>query len=307
MMYYFAFKGKARFINYINNYRTIKYFKENPDYDVFHPTYHSSYFSSFIKKKPCVITIHDMIMEERPEEIPGSKKYINQKKQIAKFATAIITPSIYSKEKILEHYSFIKPENVYVVNHAPPQKKKPIKLNIDINSDFILYVGSRLKYKNFHKLILAFASAIQNKKVKLLCIGGGKFTKDEKELITNNNLDGVIIQVNSNDEQLAWAYTNALAYICPSEEEGFGIPVLEAFNYSCPVLCSNKASLPEVAGNAAYYFDPNNIDEISYSLREVISNKTLQNKLVFLGKKQLSNFSSKKNCQQIVNVYRNVK
>ena len=89
----------------------------------------------------------------------------------------------------------------------------------------------------------------------------------------------------------------------PSLYEGFGLPILEAFHFKVPVACSNTSSFPEVAGNAAAYFDPLSIESIAAGIKSALANKT---QLIAAGTKQLSKFSWETTAQKTLEVYKSV-
>ena len=95
----------------------------------------------------------------------------------------------------------------------------------------------------------------------------------------------------------------ASAFVYPSLYEGFGLPILEAFYHKTPVACSNTSSLPEVAGDAAIYFDPYNIEQMAKAITEAIKNRQ---KLVELGTKQLAKFSWDKCAKETLEVYKSL-
>ena len=109
-----------------------------------------------------------------------------------------------------------------------------------------------------------------------------------------------------NDSELVYLYENAIALIFPSKYEGFGLPILEAFASDCPVLASNTTSLPEVGGNAAKYFDPNDIDSMRTAILDVVENQNIRKKLIIKGHKQLSKFSVEKTAKETFNLYKKV-
>ena len=99
------------------------------------------------------------------------------------------------------------------------------------------------------------------------------------------------------DEELKWYYENARAYTFPSLSEGFGLPSLEAMAHGCPVVSSNATCLPEVCGDAAHYFDPEDIHEMAQKIDEVISNEALRKKLIEKGYENIKRFSWRKFAQ----------
>jgi len=104
-------------------------------------------------------------------------------------------------------------------------------------------------------------------------------------------------------QTLAKLYSQASAFVYPSLYEGFGIPILEAMSFGCPVVCSHTSSFPEVAGNAAEFFDPYDIESIANALEKVLFDSDLTKKLVELGKARVKNFSWEKCAEQTHSIY----
>ena len=140
----------------------------------------------------------------------------------------------------------------------------------------ILYVGGRGKYKNFKNFIKAF---IINNKLKdefnIVCFGGGAFNKNEINLFISSGIIEKIRHVEGNDHELAMLYNTSACMIYPSLYEGFGLPIIESMAIGCPVLASESKPIKETGGNAAIYFDPNEIEDISLKLENFLyqSNK----------------------------------
>jgi glycosyltransferase involved in cell wall biosynthesis len=303
----FKMRGIARVIRSTNRvYSRIKL--RYADYDVFHPTYYDPYFLNSIGDKPFVLTIHDMIHEKFPElqfKFDPTPKW---KRKLAIKADKIITISENSKKDILECYQ-ISEDKIIVIHHGAPKKiDTDILLNESlIVGDFILYVGSRIGYKNFRKFIFGIETIIKsNPNLNLLCAGGGNFTHDEITLFKSLNIENQIFQKNLNEVELAKAYSCAIVFVFPSLYEGFGLPILEAFLYDCPLVCSNTSSFPEIAGKAAEYFDPNSIECVKLAVKKVLNNSTRRNQLIELGREQLKKFSWEKTMRQTLAVYESV-
>ncbi len=145
-------------------------------------------------------------------------------------------------------------------------------------SGYILYVGGRGWYKNFPRLIEAYSdSDYLRRNFRLVCFGGGHFSSSELQLLANLGLTENIVHRVGDDRRLAVYYRHAIAHVCTSLYEGFGLTILEAMGCGCPVVSSDRASLPEVGGDAALYFDPENVEQIRAVLEETLSKEsTLQ-------------------------------
>jgi glycosyltransferase involved in cell wall biosynthesis len=105
---------------------------------------------------------------------------------------------------------------------------------------------------------------------------------------------------------LAKYYAAAEAFVYPSLYEGFGIPLLEAMECSCPVLCSNNSSLPEVAGDAAIYFDARDTQDMSNAMLRVVQSSGERHRLISLGKRRVKQFSWDICARQTYAVYEKV-
>ena len=110
-----------------------------------------------------------------------------------------------------------------------------------INRPYLLFVGHRGGYKNFRRFLQAYATSkrlVQD--FDVVCFGGFEFSSDELTFISSLGLtSNKVRRISGDDQVLANLYLNAAAFIYPSLYEGFGIPLLEAMSYQCPVVCSN--------------------------------------------------------------------
>ena len=192
--------------------------------------------------------------------------------------------------------------------HGGP-KKRSISETPIINNPYFLFVGSRLKYKNFFTLLEAFSLYNKgHKDIKLICTGC-PFNKDEYEFIRQNNLTDNVAQMFVSDEELLNLYSNAIAFIYPSLYEGFGLPILEAFSCGCPTILSNCSCFPEIGGQAALYFNAKeNAKENLFKQLEYVSslNENERNILVQKGYERLSHFTWEESAQKLCNVYKSV-
>lgn len=277
------------------------------DFDVFHPTYYDTYYVHAIQNKPYVLTVYDMIHEVYSEQFLASS-ISALKNLLIKNASKIIAISESTKNDII-HFCNINPDKIDVIHLSTSLTANMVatKLEINLPSKYLLFVGNRTSYKNFYFFLQSIKNVlIKDRDLKVLCTGG-LFTNDEiaffKHLDVLENMQHYYVK---KDEELAYLYKNAIAFVFPSLYEGFGIPVLEAFSCGCPALLSNTSSLPEVGGNAAAYFDPKNYAFIEKTVEDVVYNVDKQNELKNLGYKRLKDFSWEKTANQTIDVYKSV-
>jgi len=137
---------------------------------------------------------------------------------------------------------------------------------------FLLYVGHRMCYKNFGVLLEAYGGWRQRKDVDLVVVGGKKWSAEERQQLARFAIAEHVHAVGPVDDvTLARLYNQAVAYVCPSLYEGFGIPLLEAMACGCPVVSSRIPSSRELAGDCAVYFEPTAVDGLVAALDTAVS------------------------------------
>ena len=273
-------------------------------YDIFHPTYYSPYFLPFVKsrKRAFVLTIHDMTFERFPQDVLIYDRTIPHKKKLIKEADHIIAVSENTKRDIVELLG-TDPSKISVVHHGilPGGTAAP-----QLFDRYILYVGERKGYKNFFPWLSAIRGLlVLDPTLKIVCTGSS-FSTAEREMLQKWGVANSIVHIAANDAEMASLYRHALCFVFPSLYEGFGIPILEAFSNNCPVCLSNASCFPEVAGDAAMYFEPQNAQSMYDTLKEVISSATLREELRTRGAERIKEFSLRKMVRQTCDVYRKV-
>lgn len=257
---------RQRFINY----------RTNCPHDIFHQTYYNKY-----PRKPgemIVVTIHDMIHELYPENFPSIDNTSENKQYTALNSDGIICISQSTKRDLIERFN--APENkIKVIYHGNSLKLNVTEPAIHKNP-YLFYVGVRKGYKNFDALYKAYkSSSIINSEYNLVCFGGGKFSRKEISAFKNDKLKDKIFHYSGSDIVLANLYKYASLFIYPSKYEGFGIPLLEAMHYGCPIISGDKSSLPEVAGDAAEYFDTESFEDLMNKILKVLNDSALRKNL----------------------------
>jgi glycosyltransferase involved in cell wall biosynthesis len=281
----------------------------------------TDYFLPLYKLKfKTAVVFHDAFFWEYPEHY--NKHWLMFFKKIAvpaaKKADAVITVSQYAKERI-HQYVGIQKSKIHVVHLAPKSSAIKYETGIPIINSlpkkYILHVGVLEKRKNLLNLIKAYNLLIQEgfDDLNLVLVGGQikKSTMDE-----SNNIDQLILDLNlSNkvikkgyisDDQLYHYYRNASLYAFVSVNEGFGIPLLEAFHNQLPCIIANNSSLPEIAQGAAITCDPFDIIDIKNKLKQVLSNENLQKDLVQMGSNRLSDFSWEKTSFGLLSIFKEI-
>tara|TARA_B100000035_G_C21002048_1_gene555435 strand:- start:640 stop:1707 length:1068 start_codon:yes stop_codon:yes gene_type:complete len=264
---------------FINNFLTlVYYFLIKPK--LIHISYYNNFYNYF--KIPYIMTVYDLtheITDRHTQKFDKKKLLLNSKK--------IFCISKNTKKDLMKIYK-VKSKKIKVVYLGVEQNifsKKTKK-------KYILFVGSRSKYKNFDNLLIAFSrSQYLKKNYKLIAFGGTKFTSNEIELMKNLNLNKKVIFINGDDNKLKHYYMNASLFVFPSINEGFGLPILEAMRFGCPVACSNINVFREVAQNSCVYFKPKNVDNIKNVIERVLKSFSLRKKLTKKGFLQIKKFS----------------
>ncbi|WP_132051646.1 glycosyltransferase family 4 protein [Pseudocnuella soli] len=280
------------------------------DFDVFHPTYYNPYFLKSFDPARCVLTVHDMIPEREAESGNSNFQHlVASKREMIRKAAAIIAISETTKQDIL-HYLDTDERKIAVVHHGGPdyfgnQSGEAADHSPDV-APYLLYVGERNGYKNFRLVIEALHSFMKKNRVKLLAVGK-PFNPTESELLAQYGVEDLVTPVtNITDGQLHQLYKYAVCFIFPSTMEGFGIPILEAFQAGCPVVCSNTAIFKEIASDGASYFNPEEPEPLLQAVEQVAADKQLRCHLTTEGTKRLQAFSWEHTARLTYEVYQKV-
>ncbi len=225
-------------------------------------------------------------------------------KQVAKTSKHIITPSEYTKKELM-HFAQIPSSKITVTYEAADtnhEKLKPYKHSF---SEYILYVGQQSDYKNIRRLGDAHQKLLEkHPNLGLILVGSiNASAKSNKDYFTKKEYKHIHFTGFIPNGQRDWLYKHTKAYIFPSLMEGFGLPGLEAMSYGAPVISSDSTCLPEVYGDSANYFNPNNTEDIARAIDEVISNKDTRNNLIKKGNKQVKKYSWLKMAKETHGIY----
>ncbi|RKR85671.1 glycosyltransferase involved in cell wall biosynthesis [Mucilaginibacter gracilis] len=272
------------------------------DFDVFHPTYYNPYFLRKLNGPPIVLTVHDMIHELFPEYFPHFDDTIYLKRLLIEKADHFIAVSQNTADDLQRLFN-IPDEKITVIHHGffPAETDSNY---IPPYQNYILYVGERGGYKNFYRFLEAVADVLISNNLNLVCAGSKSFCKAEEETMRRLNIAHLVTHVAPTDGELNQLYSKAKLFVYPSLYEGFGLPILEAFNNTCPVAISNTSCFEEVGGNAAAYFDPYDVRSIKETMNMVLLTPGKADELRAAGAQQLQKFSLKLCMEKTIGVYR---
>ena len=282
---------------------------------------HVQYTAPVSCAAPIVVSVHDISFLERPEYFPWwrAMQLRMTVKSTIRRAARVITPSEFSRTRILEAYD-PDPAKVEVVPIAPSSTFRPLPREgafrwvadrFRIEAPFVLTVGDLQPRKNQIGLIRAFEELIQQNPQlphKLVIVGKKTWFADRiVETGKNSRIaDRIVYTGFVNDDELLQLYNACDMMVFPSFYEGFGLPILEAMACGRAVACSNTSSMPEVANAAAILFDPASRDEIVRSIRDVLLDGELRTRMERLGLHRASLFTWQRTAQRTLEIYHQV-
>lgn len=248
--------------------------------------------------------VHDVAFMKFPDAYEKFQRYYLEwsTRRAVKKCKMIFTPTA-SVKKDLE--LFFGAKRVKVIHHGPLklQKCKDIsgvlkKLEISKNENVFFYLG-RIEIKK-NLLVLLEAWKILRKKFpqSKLIIGGGNGYGYEK--IRAYFDESVLAPGFLSEEEVSGIFSIATGFVLPSLDEGFGMPILQAFEAGCPVICSSIPALTEITEDAALFANPNSAHEFASQMMKLIQNRELREDLIFSGKERLKHFSWNKAAKAVV-------
>jgi len=224
-----------------------------------------------------------------------SKKIVNEKIDI-------------NQEKCETIYHGIDPEPI----HARSLEDSSVTATVEEHSPYLLTVSTIHKHKNFECLIEGYAKISRELRSKYPLLIAGR-NADEKysdhlsSLVVEHGLENEVFFLGEIPyEDIGCLYEGATAYVLPSKLETFGHTLLEAMTFDLPVLAANSTAIPEIAGEAASYFDPNDPDDLATNLQRVLTDETLKSQLVQNGNEQIKQFSWDRNVKQLLQTFEKV-
>lgn len=284
-----------------------------------------------------VVTIHDLILTNFPTQRATTRHpWIYSLKNLAyrlviftavRRAKKIITVSHFTKHDLMLKFG-VPSEKVAVIYEGVANLAKgrdslfaakldhqEILTEYHIAQNFLLYVGNAYPHKNLDWLLKVFSRLHADwPGLRLVLVGKDDYfygrVKAEARALNlwqaENKNSPVIFSGYVPDAQLEILYQEARAYVFPSLYEGFGLPPLEAMSKGCPVLSSDRSSLPEILADAALYFNPEDEDELLSKINRLLSDTDLRNDLIARGREQVKKYSWWQCARDTLSVYQNI-
>lgn len=265
-----------------------------------------------------VVTLHDLSIYENPQWF--SWKFAASYKAVLPLlmrrCAHVVTDSEYSRQGIIERFR-LSPDKVSVVYAATSGTFRPVdredvavvKRRYGLPEKYILSLGSVEPRKNIRRLLVAWSrlSSEVAQDVSLVIAGdrAGTFAHPELDDLVRVSRN-IVFTGYFPDEDLPALYSGARAFVYPSVYEGFGLPPLEAMACGTPVICSSAASLPEVTGDAAFTFDPYDVDAIEDGLRLMLSGKLSRGEMIAQGLERAKVFSWDRSARQVADILEDV-
>jgi glycosyltransferase involved in cell wall biosynthesis len=227
-------------------------------------------------------------------------------KRAAHKSESLITPSQFVKDDVAK-FTGVTPDKIRVTYEAAdPIQASSEPLRALQDKPFLLYIGRPTPHKNLEHLIEAYTKLKARNPDLTLVLAGKKdanYHRIETE-IRQRAIKGIVFTGFISEGRLRWLYENCSAYVFPSLSEGFGLPGLEAMIHGAPVVSSNSTCLPEIYGEAAHYFDPQDVEAITRAIDEVLSDENLRINLIQKGREQAGKYSWQRMAEQTLSIYK---
>jgi glycosyltransferase involved in cell wall biosynthesis len=259
---------------------------------------------------PTVVTLPDLNYIEFGYAMPTHRRMALRFfcSRAAQRAERVITISHFSKQQIIKHLRL--PESKISMIHLGPGiipgrgDWSVVRIKHRIFADYaVAFSGGNYPHKNMSRLMEAFARIRTPEPVSLAVIGD--LSPELRAL--SRTMKGKILELgNIESSHLSTILRHARLCIIPSLYEGFGLPVLEAQQAEIPLACSTAASLPEVAGKAARFFDPESVEDMAAAIHHCLTDRFLSASLIRAGRENLRRFSWEKTAAETLAVYHDV-
>jgi glycosyltransferase involved in cell wall biosynthesis len=254
------------------------------------------------------VTVHDMNGEMQPSYWHGRNPPL-RKRELVLSADLVFCVSRTTADLLNEVYGEI-PGIVVIVPHGVDSaifRRRSTPQPNALGRPYVLYVGSRSRYKNFGVLLEALS--ILRKRghdLGLVLAGGGILRPTERRSIARVMSSREFLHCFPSDLQLASLYNGAAAFCFPSFTEGFGLPILEAMACGCPAIISDIPVFHEVGGDAAEYFEPCAAESLAHKMSMVLEDSERRKRLQVSGLQRAESFTWHNTAKLVCQAYENI-
>ena len=283
---------------------------------VFHAT--NSWVVPLVPFCPLVVTVHDLIPKTHPELISRKARlYASFMVPYSAWsASRILTVSEYSRGVLLQYYPYAARKTLVTYNGSEldfdtardPEARTSALRGYGISGEFILFVGALMKHKNVLRLVEAYNALDRSLQDRYALVIVGRLVPGHDGFV-QSVLDAVranrrIILVHYVEEaDLPYVYEAATAFVFPSLQEGFGIPLVEAMGASLPVVAGNSTVIPEICKDAALYVDPYSVESLRDGIARILLEPSLREKLSDRARERTKRFSWVVSARKTLQVY----
>lgn len=248
--------------------------------------FHSSYYRQCIDSKAInVTTVHDFIHENGLQGSWVSRRVFSiVKRNVMSASRALICVSRTTRDELLKRYPSFGDKIIDVAYNAPVVRESASKVPKK-GKEYLLFVGARGGYKHF--MFACRLAAME--RMKLVIAGEPIKAKERLALLKYWGLK-YEVELRPDNKRMAQLYAGAHCLLYPSEMEGFGLPIVEAQSYGCPVLTMKRSAMPETGGAGALYLSDYDVRQ-GLELMRKLRNRSFRSKLVALGKQNVQRFS----------------
>lgn len=281
-------------------------------FDVYHET---AFTPAKLSGTPTVYSVYDLSLRRYRETHPRERVWMFEYfiRTRLKYASHILTISEFIRREIIDEFN-VPPSMVTAIPLAPDplftrcsaEALGAVRSRYNLPASYLLFVSSLEPRKNIDLLIEALEKADSD--VPLVLVGWqGWGAKPWLEKIKQMDFKNPVYLIGHvPDDDLRVLYNGALALVYPSLYEGFGLPIVEAMACGCPVICSNVASMPEVAGDAAVLIDPGSSDDLAQAIQTLVHDSRLRTALVEKGLRQAATFTWDRTARQTLDLFKSV-
>ena len=268
---------------------------------------------------PVVATIHDLADRERPElrvhgGLRAAARHELEQWLVARRTRRIIAVSEWTAQSIERHLGVERERIAVTVEGAAPafgEAQAPaltdaVRREFGLEDPFFIYVGGFDPRKNLGAVVSALRLQAPERRVTVALVGGHGPAADalREQAEVAGVLPSLRLLGDVDDRKLAALYTAAVALVLPSWLEGFGLPVVEAMHVGTPAVVSNAGSLPEIAGDAALTFPPDDPAALAEAMSRVAADPVLRERLAAQARLRAPLFTWQRAAEQTVAVYR---